>query len=738
MRWLLCCAAISLAPACSSDDDAELVPAIVSAGDDTGAIDAGDEAFVKRVVPLLWGRKPGSTREVAVLVQLTQQLGREGLLRAMARSPEYVDRWSLFIKDMLHTHRIHAESSPGCYGRRLRPDDAPGLAALVRDQAPGDKGAGTPFTGLDLIRSAVALDDISPALRFHLFGDLYADWFTPDAAGARAARNDRAEIFMRGYLNRRLACMGCHHSKWAITDSPDPLLDRHWPLRGYFELALFGAHEGQDIANLRPFFRRRGVVAGVRYDDDPISDGERAAEWANATAPWGADDTCGRFLGPQGLHDDDLGEAGYLGGDAGSAASIWDLEAKLHHGFQLLRGGLKSQVPATGEPTVDPDLAFATLVSVNVVEELWQLAFGSRLTVAHHFPRNRFQRDALVRLLDTFALRFSIVDVLVAITAEPGFNLRAPADMDGAPSVLAPHFDGWVEDDLPPDDRRNALGDLIHRHDGRTLLRSAFTALRWTPPPEFLIHYRSPDANLLRSAGVYLKDADAGFSGHSFASELAWEDAFGACADRSERPECPLAPILAAGASAESTRCAVCGNHAEACAWDDRCCAMDWESACSDECLATADKSFLNLESYPSWPTSLGPGDFVTDLLEAAPDSATLGDAVAALRDRLLTDPMIRSDAEAAALEALLERPLDSPLMGDGEAEDRLRRACAVMLASPQFMLAGWPGPDSLGAAPSPIVVPETSFAAHCQALTATMFAAGQAQCESDTVVVAP
>ena len=48
--------------------------------------DAGDEAFVRRAVPMMWGRNPESIREVDVLVQVLRGTGgdRAGLVRAMA------------------------------------------------------------------------------------------------------------------------------------------------------------------------------------------------------------------------------------------------------------------------------------------------------------------------------------------------------------------------------------------------------------------------------------------------------------------------------------------------------------------------------------------------------------------------------------------------------------------------------------------------------------------------------
>jgi hypothetical protein len=88
--------------------------------------------------------------------------------------------------------------------------------------------------------------------------------------------------------------------------------------------------------------------------------------------------------------------------------------------------------------------------------------------------------------------------------------------------------------------------------------------------------------------------------------------------------------------------------------------------------------------------------DFVAELsaMAQSSDTATLGHAVAALKDRLLSEPRIDDVAESPVLEALLGAPLDAPARGDDDLTHRLRRACGLFTATAQFQLVGYPGPD--------------------------------------------
>jgi hypothetical protein len=89
----------------------------------------------------------------------------------------------------------------------------------------------------------------------------------------------------------------------------------------------------------------------------------------------------------------------------------------------------------------------------------------------------------------------------------------------------------------------------------------------------------------------------------------------------------------------------------------------------------------------PDWQTA----DFIDRLAAAgaADSTATAGDVVSALKDRLIGEPVIEEGAEAAALSAIVGT-LEDP--ASGVSADALRRVCGALVGSPQFLLQGIAG----------------------------------------------
>ncbi len=236
--------------------------------------DAGTESFVRNVLPVLWGRNPLSAREVAVFVQLAQQTDRATLVRAMTTSSEYVDRWTEVLYDSLFVNRAGERANGACYSRRRLQTDDSDLAEWVRDHDPQDGAFAEPWTMADLVRSSLWLDDISPIHRVHLFAQMAKDIPLQGIDAAKIVRRNLWELFEQTYLNRQLGCMGCHNSAFAVTDRADPTMDRHWPLPGRHEQALFGDDAGRPAEDLYTFFRKHDVLGGYnifgqQYDIRP-------------------------------------------------------------------------------------------------------------------------------------------------------------------------------------------------------------------------------------------------------------------------------------------------------------------------------------------------------------------------------------------------------------------------------------------------------------------------------------
>ncbi len=95
--------------------------------------------------------------------------------------------------------------------------------------------------------------------------------------------------------------------------------------------------------------------------------------------------------------------------------------------------------------------------------------------------------------------------------------------------------------------------------------------------------------------------------------------------------------------------------------------------------------------------------DLIDALAEAAVTGGhTLGDAIAALKDRLIQAPAI-AEAEAPLLEDLLGAPLGLAAAEVEGLSERLRRVCGALVESPDFLLDGHPA----GHGPAPALLLE-------------------------------
>src|SRR5205085_12107261 len=114
----------------------------------------------------------------------------------------------------------------------------------IRDKAASTTGDGTSFTMLDLARSSLALDDLTPIYRAQLFSLVSRPIPAANVGAVQAElarREDFGSTFDASYLHRDVVCLGCHSSDMSVTDSDDPIADRHWPVPGSPEKAVYGA-----------------------------------------------------------------------------------------------------------------------------------------------------------------------------------------------------------------------------------------------------------------------------------------------------------------------------------------------------------------------------------------------------------------------------------------------------------------------------------------------------------------
>ncbi len=640
------------------------------AGDDTSgdddpataytACDTDTASWVRNAYLAIVGHRPHSQGEVDVYVQLHDQLVEDEALdakaivaRAMMQQPAYQARWTSHFIDALRVPRIDDQEMSSCYDDGAAGAADAALATYVRDNAATAAGPGDRFTMLDLVRSSLVLDDVTPIYRGHLFALVnfpIPAANVPPVEAELARREDFGAVFDSAYLNRDLVCLGCHNSSGSVTDSPDPLIDRHWPIAGQFEQSIYGAPNGIENARAHAPFRFDGFAA-TTFD-------------TGSRRPWGWDTGCGSFYGNPG--SDPAGVDGKFANLSGDSLTVYDLDGSLRSGFDALRG--QALVAEADGTITEPDHAVAYLVAATIVEGVWREVVGSSLTIANYFPRNEAARDLLQHLTDRFvASSYSLQDLLIAIIESDFFSRQMPEEGCGAGPYIYPDvYDPWVISDADETRRLNGSGDSIAAISARTLMRTAYEALEWPVPAKINFPGGGGEGGFCTGScpelenacdqgfccetyeaqcgagasdderpfqtgvGAFLKNGERGFRGLDFQGRLVWEDRFGAC--------------TAAGVT----------------------------------------------------------GDFVDDLVAAAqadPD-ATIEDVVEALKDRLIGHPRVdHAGDEANAIAGVFGGSLNRAASSDTDLEANVRTLCGVLLSSPQFVLSGAAG-KSLPAPP--------------------------------------
>jgi hypothetical protein len=610
---------------------------------------ADPATFVRQSFLALDGRRPKSQAEVDVYVDLYNAAGMQSLdpkdtvARAIMNNPEFDEHWVDVVMDAMHVQRVDIQTEAACWETALRPTVDAMLATSIRGARATTTGDGQPFSMLDLARSALVLDDLTPIYRAELFS--LVDHPIPAANVAPvqaelARREDFGATFDSAYLHRNIVCLGCHNSEHSVTDNDDPAKDRFWPVPGLPEKGVYGMSNGVDVTRAHGVFRVDGFVEN------------------GTTRPWSWTPECGSFAPPAGIPADPASIDTKLASITGAKPTVFDLEAALGRGFEALRGN--PLVVGTDGAIADPDTALAWLVTLKITEDIWQQATGTTLTIANYFPRNEAASDLLDQLATKFIVSgYSLKALLSAIVATNYFDrLPAEAACGSGPYTYPNVYDPWVISDSDPAKRLNGPGDAVTAVDARTLVTAANAALSWPLPPgatrfpdygepgcetetcaqlpsdcgfgQCCTTYHtvcqmggvSPAVALAfdRGVGVFLRNSERGFRGIDFQARLVWENQYGACA-------------------------------------------------------------------RPAWVTT----DLIDGLMTAgmADPTATVGDVVSALKDRLVGEPAVAAGPETDAVVAIVG-PLASPVSSLQPAN--VRRLCGALLGSPQFLLQGIAG----------------------------------------------
>lgn len=710
--------------------------------------DAGDEAWVKRAIPFIQGRKPESIREVRMLVSAIEQLdalgepGRRRVAEALAQGDLYLERWRDYYYTQLKVHRRGDQRNPECYADLTALSQDGELADAIRSSAADDPPAFQNFTMHDVVLSSLRLDDISAAYSADMFARMGAPITGGNVTREEIELTNRSyygSLFLTQTLGRKVECMQCHTTGWSTTDSVVENLDRHWPVYegNYFEVAAFGDFAMDDPlqeADVDALFRHAGFVDYSWCNENNTNCNPLQAQGVQA---WGLDFNCGLFRTD--AYEDpavDIDNVPYMAGPfpEGTGANLLDFEPRFRQGLEILAS---SGVSSDGVGNLDePTVGVAFLFAMNQANEMWKEGMGYPLTVANRFPRNAAQRDTLSALTEAFFnSHYSVRTLVTEVAVHPYFN-QAPPDSCGAssPYHLPAIFDPFTKSATDAQEQGNGVGDMLHRYSAWVLLQSAMRSMWWELPQQFgtsttyafLVPYLANTPELvgsvntglnphfpagnpggyglcgagffapctdapynyefMRDLGVFINPSEGGFNGVDFNGLLFWEAELGSGLDPDLRGPCT-------------------GPLGQGCA----------------------------------------PADFVTTLVDAAMDdpAATMGDLAVALKDRLVTEPEIGSDVERAAIESIMGAALDDAVadVGQAEAIAAVRRFAGVLLNTPQFMLDGVASAPQDPAADPVVVVPGTSTAELCAyfeqlAGQAASWSGRTVSCDADGITV--
>ncbi len=633
-------------------------------GDASELCDAGDEAFVKRLIPLVHGRKPSSIREVRLLVSMIEQLdgrgvdGRRAVTMGLLRDDIYLDRWKNYLYEELRVNVAGDRRNETCYDLAGTEGDSTALAEFIRDNTVEAQYPGPIYWMPDVAYSALRLDDMSPLLRADTFARLSAPLIAGNVTAEELEEmrvTNFGMLFESSMLGRTTDCLECHRAEWATTDSPDPAFDRHYPVPGFLELGAYGP-DAEEASHQRSYgiFRFFNFAVG---QDVVVTNGALPGGYIS---PFGIGVSCGGIrLNPG---NSPLGWDPYLMGDYPPGATLVSLDESMKDGFDTLRqdGGLT----IGNEQEVEPTQAGAYLMAMHMANRMWTHSMGFPLQVANGFPRNADQSEILQTLADDFVSNgFSLRELIADVANHAYFN-QSPPDACGASTAyhMPAVFDPFAKESANPAMRGNGVGDTVHRFGARVLLDSIAQAMWWDKPdvfgagtgqvpgalgangcggmmPQFPCTDEPEDATVLRDLGTFLSDSDSGFSGTDLLVMLRLENEFGQGNDPGMHGPC-TGPLGSA------------------------CAGSDW----------------------------------ITQLIDVALDTpeADMWDVASAIKDRMVTEPAISGAAEVAALEQLMGVNLADSVsdVGAGEAEEAARRLTGMLTNTPQFMLAGLPSAD--------------------------------------------
>jgi len=338
--------------------------------------DNGDASFVRQAVPKVLGRRLRSHDELRFYTEYADRAGRAAMLDLLFRHPsnreEYVRHWAEMFMEYMRVGRSSdgPKSLKGCYPEPEEDFSADivasssELASFVhRTEATLDPylGAANRPTLTQVLQSSIVGDNLAPFMRAHLF----AMWSRP-VGGAEVTeanrQRDLSDTFHRTYLSRSMDCLGCHNSATSVTGAGSSW-NRHFPIPGHFEKAIYGGHTGPLAPGTSAPFPesvwwtfRTGMPAGSDACEGSLSAGTtvrpfglrcvslKPADSLRSCEGGGSDCLClPTYLNAEG--ETESGTGSFLG-NSERGRSIWDVEAALRQGMIKNRSGVTRALAA--------------------------------------------------------------------------------------------------------------------------------------------------------------------------------------------------------------------------------------------------------------------------------------------------------------------------------------------------------------------------------------------------------
>jgi len=277
--------------------------------------DAGNYAYARQIIPAIYGRKIRGYEETKLIADFIVATDRKTVTRALMAQPEFVDHWAEVLVDDLHVTRVDSVSQTptqqaSCFAdQNIAAGNGTGIADQLTANSPTTAFNGGAIKMGDVVRSSIVADNLFPLYR----ADLFATTLLPVSGDSTELQ--RRDVFGNSFdevfLNRQMGCLTCHNSESSTTDNSSGW-NRHFPIPGFFERALWGNKAGAPLDQAHAMFRSQN----------------------GGTNPWGLSN-CGSYTMTPGIDPENINA--FFTQNQGKQFGVNGLQAILKNGYNDLK-----------------------------------------------------------------------------------------------------------------------------------------------------------------------------------------------------------------------------------------------------------------------------------------------------------------------------------------------------------------------------------------------------------------